>query len=196
MKCTVCSTEYESNFCPNCGATASPQTVLEPPKKKKTKKPIYKRWWVWVIVVFVVLIVCNRIKNNRSKENYYNYTVPTLNNSAVFQSENELQTETKEETTAATEVQDDDMIDGMHRDFKEAMDSYEEFMTDYIDFMIKYKNSTDTLAMAADYLEYVKEYQEAAEKMDAWKNKDLNTKETAYYLDVTNRVAKKMLELQ
>ena len=42
---------------------------------------------------------------------------------------------------AKTANNDSDMVDGMHRDFKEAMDSYEEFFDEYVAFMKKYENS-------------------------------------------------------
>lgn len=43
VKCKVCGTDMAANAkaCPQCGA--------------KNKKPIYKRWWVWLIVVFIAI---------------------------------------------------------------------------------------------------------------------------------------------
>lgn len=42
IKCKTCSSEIASSAknCPSCGA--------------KNKRPIYKKWWVWLIVVIVV----------------------------------------------------------------------------------------------------------------------------------------------
>ena len=43
IKCPVCGAEMaaKAKSCPSCGA--------------KNKKPIYKKWWFWVIAVFLVI---------------------------------------------------------------------------------------------------------------------------------------------
>lgn len=45
MFCQKCGTEYEGNTCPN-GCTV-----------QKQKKPIYKKWWFWLIIGIVVVSV-------------------------------------------------------------------------------------------------------------------------------------------
>lgn len=96
---------------------------------------------------------------------------------------------------AKTANNDSDMVDGMHRDFKEAMDSYEEFFDKYVAFMKKYENSDNPMSMLSDYTKFMSQYSETMQKLDEWKSKDLNTKEAAYLLDVTNRINKKLLEV-
>lgn len=96
---------------------------------------------------------------------------------------------------AKTANNDSDMVDGMHRDFKEAMDSYEEFFDEYVAFMKKYENSDNPMSMLSDYTKFMSQYSETMQKLDEWKSKDLNTKEAAYLLDVTNRINKKLLEV-
>lgn len=50
MKCEKCGTEYEGNFCPNgCNVPAAPQP--------KAKKPIYKKWWFWVVIAVVGIVL-------------------------------------------------------------------------------------------------------------------------------------------
>lgn len=46
MTCKNCGTEYTGNTCPNGCAT-----------NKKTKKPIFKKWWFWLIIGVVVVSV-------------------------------------------------------------------------------------------------------------------------------------------
>ncbi|MDP4132800.1 MAG: Ltp family lipoprotein [Bacillota bacterium] len=82
MKCNQCGTEFEANFCPNCGAPAvnvpeaQPvsnaqnvrqtinygQTPIQP--VQKTKKPIYRKWWFWVIVAVVFIGVIANLDDN------------------------------------------------------------------------------------------------------------------------------------
>ena len=88
MKCNQCSTEFEGKFCPNCGAPAvnvqetqpvnnvqnAQQTVNygQPPIQsfQKIKKPIYKKWWLWVIIAVVVIgVIANLGDNSNTTEN-------------------------------------------------------------------------------------------------------------------------------
>lgn len=74
MKCHYCGTEYEGNFCPECGAKTKSQSSAAPPppqpsggtgaacqKPKKPKKPIYKRWWFIVIAAVALLAIISSI---------------------------------------------------------------------------------------------------------------------------------------
>ena len=90
---------------------------------------------------------------------------------------------------------DSDLVNGMHRDFKEAMDSYEQFFDEYVAFMKKYNESNNSIALLADYTDFLNKYTETMQKMDEWENKDLNEKETAYYIEVSARINKKLLEV-
>ena len=61
MNCNQCGTQFEGRFCPNCGAPAQADTpVVEatpvtPVVEPKKKKPIYKKWWFWVIIAVVAI---------------------------------------------------------------------------------------------------------------------------------------------
>lgn len=60
MKCLVCKTEFEGDFCPNCGAAAYSDKELS-----QLKRPVYKLWWFWIIaavIAAVVLVVFKIIK--------------------------------------------------------------------------------------------------------------------------------------
>lgn len=80
-------------------------------------------------------------------------------------------------------------------EFREAMDEYEAFMDEYVEFMKKYQNSDDTLSMMDDYTKMLKQYAEAAKKLEEIDTDSLNAEDLQYYLDVTNRVNKKLLEV-
>ena len=53
MFCTKCGVEIneELNKCPNCGNLVKNVINDKKSKAKKTKKPIYKRVWFWIIVI-------------------------------------------------------------------------------------------------------------------------------------------------
>lgn len=85
--------------------------------------------------------------------------------------------------------------DGMRKDFKEAMDSYEAFMNEYCDFMEKYsKNPTDA-GLMADYMSYMSKYDDFTKKFDQWGGEDLNDAEFAYYMEVQTRVYERLAEV-
>ncbi len=53
MKCEKCGTEYESNFCPQCGSAEE--------KPKKQKKPVVKKWWFWVLMALATIVTISVI---------------------------------------------------------------------------------------------------------------------------------------
>lgn len=84
---------------------------------------------------------------------------------------------------------------GISTNFKKAMDEYEKFMDEYIAFMKKYANSngTDT-ELLKDYSNYMTKYLEMVESFEKWEDKELNTKETKYYIQVQSRVNQKLID--
>ncbi len=57
IKCKACSNDVASNAknCPNCGA--------------KIKKPIYKKWWFWLIVVIAVISIASASGSEEANTN-------------------------------------------------------------------------------------------------------------------------------
>ena len=68
-------------------------------------------------------------------------------------------------------------------------------MNEYIDFMKNYNNSDNALSMLSDYSKMLSKYAEVTKSINSIDTKSLSTEDYAYYLDVTNRVLKKMTEL-
>lgn len=96
---------------------------------------------------------------------------------------------------AQQEDENEELVDGMRPDFKEAMDSYEAFYDEYCNFMEKYDENPSDLKMLAEYASMLAKANDMAEKFDAWESSDLNDAELSYYLAVNSRVAQKLLEV-
>lgn len=80
-------------------------------------------------------------------------------------------------------------------DFKEAMDSYENFFDDYCNFMKKYSENPSDLSLLTDYLDYLTEYTETMDKLDNIDQSEMSDAELKYYLEVMSRINNKLLEI-
>ena len=115
--------------------------------------------------------------------------VPLSDGSCLyFEKASDAQTlpEVEETTTAATELRPE---------FKEAMDSYEAFYTEYCDLLKKYMNNPSDLSILTKYMSLMGKLSDMDEKFKAWESEDLNNEELKYYMDVNNRVMKKLLDV-
>ena len=77
-------------------------------------------------------------------------------------------------------------------EFKQKMDSYEQFFNTYVEFMKSY-DSSDTSAMM-QYLNLMAQYTEAIEALDSIDESTLTPEQDAYYLQVMLRIEQKLLE--
>lgn len=117
------------------------------------------------------------------------------------------QPETEEETTTdetfpvaevietTTETLPESIAAGIRPEIKEALDSYEELMVEYVDFMKRYAQSDYEIGLFVEYGQYLEKYEKACRKWEEIDEAKLNHAELAYYIDVTARVNKKLLEL-
>ena len=103
---------------------------------------------------------------------------------------------TEATTPPTTEGEKEDSADnGIDPDFKAAMDSYEKFFDEYVAIMKKYKANPTDMSILADYAKYMGQYADMMQKLEDWENEDLNTAETAYYIEVQGRITQKLLEI-
>lgn len=84
---------------------------------------------------------------------------------------------------------------GIRPEFQEAMDSYEEFFDKYVEFMKKYIDSGYPISMLSDYTELMSQYVETMEAMEKLGEEEMSSEEAAYYLEVTTRINKKLLDV-
>lgn len=86
-------------------------------------------------------------------------------------------------------------VDGIRPEFKEAMDSYEAFYNEYCDIIKKYSENPSDTELLTSYTDMLAKAAEMTEKFEAWEENEMNNAELKYYLDVNNRVTKKLLEV-
>lgn len=92
MKCKNCGAEFDGKFCPYCGEKQAKDDVKEnevPIKnidiqpKSKAKKPIYKKWWFWVIAILLLFGIIGSFgedssDNEASEFNWSNMTLGSM----------------------------------------------------------------------------------------------------------------------
>ena len=99
------------------------------------------------------------------------------------------------ETDASIKESTGDLIDGMRPEFKEAMDAYEAFYDEYCEFTEEYKKNPSDMTLMLKYSEMLTQLAEMNEAFEAWDEDELSDTELKYYLDVNNRVMKKLVDV-
>lgn len=218
MICKHCGTEFQGKFCPECGtkaesespmlpeAEASEQKSEQKPMEKpvKKKKPIYRRWWFWVIVILLVLSRgCGGKKNRQVPKETVSRPVitepvkpvqPEILPETTQPTQTTLEETTEPEVTTVPETTTDSE-NTIRPEFKKAMDAYEEFYDEYCDLMVKYtKNPTD-FSLLAKYGNMLSKMTEIDAAFEKWDDGDMSTAEAAYYLEVNGRVLQKLAKV-
>lgn len=85
--------------------------------------------------------------------------------------------------------------DGLRPEFKDAMDSYEAFYNEYCEVLKKYMANPSDLSILGKYMDLMGKLSDMDAKFEAWESEDLNAEELKYYMDVNNRVMKKLLDI-
>lgn len=127
-----------------------------------------------------------------------NSSVETKTNKSEIAAESTSETLTTSITAAAVTEKEETTLagsNGIHPEFKEAMDSYEAFYDEYCDIMKKYMENPTDLTILSQYSECLEKAEEFDEKIDDIDEDSLTPEEDAYYLEVTGRVLAKMLEI-
>lgn len=87
------------------------------------------------------------------------------------------------------------LVDGMRPEFKEAMDAYEAFYDEYCDFMVSYQKNPTDMKLIAQYGQLMTKMAEVNEAFEKWDESELNNEELKYYLEVSNRVMQKLVDV-
>lgn len=210
--CQNCETELPEGaaFCPRCGAAVPGQVeerqivsekVQEVPYtfedskrtgKKKGRGRVGKIV-LMIVLVFVVILMIGAFGNKSSKNRkaLEAAKMETMSDNAADDAE-EQETEEKE-----TSSEEQETSAGVDPDLKETLDAYEKMMNEYCDFMEKYENadSSDVISMMGDYSKMLSEYADAMDKLNELDTSKMSTADYKYYLDVTTRVSKRLLDV-
>ena len=150
-------------ICRNCNAPIAKNASICPSCGAKNKKPFYKKgWFIVLLVIFAIGIVNSVVRNKEDLKTVRSVEIQKSDEEDESEVKSEPEGEAaKEEKAKENPKSRDKSVDGMRPEFKKAMDSYEEFMTEYCEFMKKYGESDGTdLGLVADYADYMSKYAE------------------------------------
>ena len=97
------------------------------------------------------------------------------------------------ESEAAPEAEPE-TAPGVDPELKAFLDSYEEFMDSYVELLEEYAADPTNLELLIEYTSFVREYEEFAEKADAYDAEDMSPADEAYYTETLLRIEKKLLD--
>ena len=103
-----------------------------------------------------------------------------------------------EEAPAAeepAEEAEDTASDVISPEFKKTMDDYEAWFNHYCEVMNKYKENPTDLELMSEMADLMTEETEMLDQMEKMDESEMNTAELAYYIEVTARIEKKLLEV-
>ena len=100
--------------------------------------------------------------------------------------------ELPEEEVLPKETVADPSADGLRREFKEAMDSYEAFYDEYCSFLEEYKKNSTNMELITKYFTLLEQAGEMDEKFQDWEAERMSDAELKYYLEVSGRVLQKL----
>lgn len=136
----------------------------------------------------VISLENNNVKINLKK-------TKDIESTSDIQSKNESEQQNVESTSVANGTNTNSTSSNIRPEFKEAMDSYENFFDEYVSFMEKYINSTDMASMMNDYTNYMTKYNDTMQKMNALGDEELSTDEALYYAEVSARITAKIAKV-
>ena len=176
--------------CPECGAAAGEAA-------KKKRKPLYRRWWVWVLALLVLgRFIGGGAAQSRRQTQTQSVTV-TAATSAPTTAPTAAPTAAPTIAPTATATPSGPDPDDIRPEVREFLDSYEACMNEYVEFMQKYMKAdpNEMMKMMGDYYSILARYTEFTEKLERLDESQLTNAELAYYIEVTGRVSRKLLSV-
>ena len=140
-------------------------------------------------VIILSFTACGGAENTQSS------VVETTVKETMVEETKLIETTVPQTTAKKEESQINDNLAEVSADFKATMESYEAFFDEYAEFMKKYSETDDVTVLLAEYTEYVSKLADYTQKLDEIDEDSLSDADLAYYLEVQNRINKKLLEV-
>ena len=137
------------------------------------------------IVLVLALFGCGGDKDAPAEE-------PEAAETVEMESEESEPADTAEETTDGDSSTDSGVLSP---EFKKTMDDYEAWFDHYCEVMKKYQDNPSDLELMSEVTDLLSEETTMLEQMENMDESEMNSAELAYYIEVTARIEKKLLEV-
>ena len=139
------------------------------------------------LVVVMSLFGCGGDKSSQAEE-------PDAADTVEIESEESEPAESAEQSDTIEKASDADSA-VLSPEFKKTMDDYEAWFDHYCEVMKKYQENPSDLELMSEVTDLLSEETTMLEQMEKMDQSDMNTAELAYYIEVTARIEKKLLEV-
>ena len=143
-----------------------------------------KKFIIIAIALILVFAFIGCSKNDTTSAEPETETVETY--------DTDEEAETPEEADTSEDSSDEGLISP---EFKETMDNYEAWFDHYCDVMKRYQEDSTDLELLSEMTDLLAEETTMLEEMENMDQDDMNAAELAYYLEVTARIEKNLLEV-
>lgn len=133
-----------------------------------------------IIVLFVVIAITS-----------FTACQPASNNDRATYTSSQSETILNSEETSSI---NNSASENMRPEFKKAMDDYEAFYDEYCEFMNEYKSNPTDLSLISKYSSLMSKAADMNELFGAWDQDEMSAEELKYYLEVSSRVAQKIVD--
>lgn len=138
------------------------------------------------LVIFVVIVLVLMMFGCGKKDE-----APAEDQSVTSESYESTEEEPVE-TETETESEDSGILSP---EFKKTMDDYEAWFDHYCEVMKMYQENPSDLEVMSEMTELLAEESTMLDQMESMDESEMNNAELAYYLEVTARIEKKLLEV-
>ena len=135
------------------------------------------------------VITVSLIQSEQSEYDYYDAYAEMVDKCEIV----DTKAETTEEPDSAADSGSDSGL--LSPDFKKTMDDYEAWFDHYCEVMKKYEENPSDIELLSEMSDLLTEEATMLEEMENMDQSEMNTAELAYYLEVTARIEKKLLEV-
>jgi len=166
-------------------------------KKKKSKILI-------ILIIIVVLVLagkaCGGSKDTDTSVDDSAVTNQEVSDSDAADSDDAESSEDASEPESADDKSSDSDDESSESsvispEFKKTMDDYEAWFDHYCEVMKKYEDNPSDLEVLSEMTDLLAEESKMLEQLENMDESEMNTAEYAYYIEVTARIEKKLLEV-
>ena len=152
-----------------------------------------KRWIVLLIIGLLVLagVACGG-SGSSEEEPAETGTETTENNDAEDEDTAVEEADAEDDADADSDSGDSALLSP---EFKKTMDDYEAWFDHYCEVMKKYQENPSDLGLLSEMSDLMAEETTMLDQMENMDESEMNAAELAYYLEVTARIEKKLLEV-